>query len=103
MSLSTQTSGSIWRQRLHSSKIAIIQHANFIFVSEDNEAEIKQINEGNSPTMRHISRTHRVDFDWLHHRINVDPQNEIKYVNTTEQLVDIHTKKDHSQETNGHN
>ena len=34
-------------------------------IFEDNEAVIKQINKGSSPTMRHVSRTHRVDFDRL--------------------------------------
>ena len=35
------------------------------FVFEDNEAVIKMIIKGRSPTMRHISRTHRVALDWL--------------------------------------
>ena len=31
-----------------------------LYVFEDNEAVIKMIIEGRSPTMRHVSRTHRV-------------------------------------------
>ena len=38
------------------------------------------------------SRTHRVDLDRLHDRINFDRMIEIKYVNTTQQLADILTK-----------
>ena len=34
-------------------------------VFEDNEAVIKMIIKGRSPTMRHVSRTHRVALDWL--------------------------------------
>ena len=41
-----------------------------LYIFEDNEAVIKMIANGRSPTMRHISRTHRVSFDWLFHRIN---------------------------------
>ena len=33
-------------------------------VFEDNEAVIKMIIKGRSPTMRHVSRTHRVALDW---------------------------------------
>ena len=31
--------------------------------------------KGRSPTMRHVSGTHRVALDWLFDRINLDPQN----------------------------
>ena len=44
-------------------------------VFEDNEAVFKMIIKGRSPTMRHVSRTHRVALDWLFDRINPDPQN----------------------------
>ena len=46
---------------------------------EDNEAAIKMIIKGRSPTMRHVSRTHRVALDWLFVRINLDPKIQIKY------------------------
>ena len=46
-----------------------------LYVFEDNEAVIKMIIKGRSPTMRHISRTHRVALDWLFDRINLDHQN----------------------------
>ena len=34
-------------------------------VFEDNEAVIKMIIKGRSPTITHVSRTHRVALDWL--------------------------------------
>ena len=39
-------------------------------VFEDNEAVIRMIIKGRSPTMRHVSRSHRVALDWLFDRIN---------------------------------
>ena len=45
-----------------------------LYVFEDNEAVIKMIIKGRSPSMRHVSRTHRVAFDWLFDRINLDPK-----------------------------
>ena len=59
---------------------------------EDNEAVIKMIIKGRSPTMRHVSKTHRVALDWLFDRINMDPKNQIKYIDTKNQLADILTK-----------
>ena len=45
-----------------------------LYVFEDNDAVIKMIIKGRSPTMRHVSRTHRVALDWLFDRINLDPK-----------------------------
>ena len=53
---------------------------------------IKMIIKGRSPTMRHVSRTHRVALDWLFDRINLDPKIRIKYIDTKNQLADILTK-----------
>ena len=39
-----------------------------LYVFEDNEAVIKMIIKGTSPTMRFVSRTHRVALDWLFHK-----------------------------------
>ena len=63
-----------------------------LYVFEDNEAVIKMIVKGRSPTMRHVSRTHRVALDWLFDRINLDPKIQIKYIDTMNQLADILTK-----------
>ena len=46
-----------------------------LYVFEDNEAVIKTIAKGRSPTMRHVSRTHRVP---LFERINGDLMIQIK-------------------------
>ena len=63
-----------------------------LYVFEDNDAVIKMIIKGRSPTMRHVSRTHRVALDWLFDRINLDPKIQIKYIDTKNQLADIITK-----------
>ena len=59
---------------------------------EDNEEVIKLIIKGRSPTMRHVSRTHRFALDWLFDRINLDPKIHIKHIDTKKQLADILTK-----------
>ena len=59
---------------------------------EDNETVVKMFFKGRSPTMRHVSRTHRVALDWLLDRINLDPEIQIKYVDTKKQLEDMLTK-----------
>ena len=61
------------------------------YIFEDDEAVMKII-KGRSPTMRHVSRTHRVPLDWLFDKINLDPNNEIKFVDTKNQLADILSK-----------
>ena len=53
-----------------------------LYVFEDSEAVIMMIIKGSSPTMRHVSRTHRVALDWLFDRINLDPKIQIKYIDT---------------------
>ena len=63
-----------------------------MYVFEDNEAVIRMIRKGRSPTMRHVSRTHRVALDWLFGRTNSDPKIQIKYIDTKNQLADILTK-----------
>ena len=63
-----------------------------LYVFEDNEAVIRMIMKGRSPTMRHVSRTHRVALYWLFDRINLDPKIQIKYIDTKNQLADILTK-----------
>ena len=62
------------------------------YVFEDNEAVIKMIIKGRSPTMRHVSRTHRVALDWLFDRINLDTKIQIKYIDTKNQLAEMLTK-----------
>ena len=43
--------------------------------------------EGRSPTLRHVSRTHRVVLDWLLDRIKLDPKIQIRYVESKNQLA----------------
>ena len=68
------------------------RHEALLYVFEDNEAVIKMIIKGRSPTMRHVSRTHRVALDWLFDRINLDPKIQIKFFDTKNQLAYILTK-----------
>ena len=63
-----------------------------LYVFEDNEAVIKMIIKGRSPTMRHVSRKHRVALDWLFDRINLDQKIQIKYIDIKNHLADIMTK-----------
>ena len=63
-----------------------------LYIFEDNEAVIKMIIKGRGPTIRHVSRTHRVALDWLIDGIKLDPKIQIKYIDTENQLADILTK-----------
>ena len=63
-----------------------------LYIFEDNETVIKMIIKVRSPTMRHVSRTHRAALDWLFHRINLDSKIQIKYIDTKNQLADILNK-----------
>ena len=63
-----------------------------LYVFQDNEAVIKMIVKGRSPTMRHVSRTHRVALDWLFDRINLDAEIQIRHTDTKHQLADMLTK-----------
>ena len=74
------------------SNVQFARQEAFLKVFEDNEAVIKMIIKGRSPTMRHVSRTHRVALDWLFDRINLDSKIQIKYMDTKNQLADILTK-----------
>ena len=63
-----------------------------LYVFEDNEAISKMIIKGPSPTMRHVSRTHRVALDWLFDTIDLDPKIQIRFIDTKHQLADMMTK-----------
>ena len=60
-----------------------------LYVFEDNEAVINMIIKGRSPTLRHVSRTHRVALDWLFDRINLDSKIQIEYIDIRNQLADM--------------
>ena len=74
------------------SNVKIFQSTAMLYVFEDNEAVIKMTIKRRSPTMRHVSRTHRVSLDWLFDRINSDPKIQIKCIDTKHQIADILTK-----------
>ena len=63
-----------------------------IYFLQDNEAVIKMINKGRSPTTRHVSRTRRDALDWLFDRYNLEPQIQIKCIDSKNQVADILTK-----------
>ena len=76
-----------------SSKANSSQSESPLYIFVDNEAVIKMIIKGRRPTMRHVSRTHRVALDWLFERIDLDSKFQIKYVDTSNQPADMLTKK----------
>ena len=63
-----------------------------LYVFEENESVIKMIIKGRSPTMRHVSRTHRVAPDRLFDRKILDPKIQIRCTDTKHQLADMLTK-----------
>ena len=73
-----------------------------LYVFEDNEAVIKMIIKGRSPTMKHVSSTYRVALDWLFDRIILDPKIQIKYIDTKNQLADILTKRNFTRDEWNH-
>ena len=81
-----------WCRRCSPSNVQFSHQEAFVYVFEDNEAVIKMIIKRRSPTMRHVSRTHRVALDWLFDRITLDPKIEINYIDTKKQLTRMLTK-----------
>ena len=73
-----------------------------LYILEDTEAVIRMIIKGRSPTMRHVSRTHRVALDWLFDRINLEPKIQIKHVDTKNQLAHMLTKVSFSRDEWNH-
>ena len=74
------------------SNVQFSHHEALLYVFKDNEPVIKMIIKGRSPTMRHVSKIHRVALDWLFDRINLDPKIQIEYIDTKNQLAYILTK-----------
>ena len=63
-----------------------------LVILEDNEAVIRMCLKGRSPALRHVTRTHRVNVDWVYERLRNDPCISIKFVGTKRQVADIFTK-----------
>ena len=74
------------------SSMAISERSAKLIVFEDNEAVLKMCVKGRVPTLRHVTRTHRVDLDWIIERLKTDSGISMKYVKTTEQMADMLTK-----------
>ena len=49
-----------------------------LYIFEDNAAVTKTITKRRSPTLRHVSRTHRGTLDWLYDRIKLETKIQIK-------------------------
>ena len=75
------------------SNVQSSRQESLLYVFEDNSAVIKMIIKGRSPTMRHVSRTHRVALDWLFDRINLDSKIQIKYIDAKNQLAEIFNQR----------
>ena len=63
-----------------------------LYVFEDNEAVIKMIIKGRSPTMRHVSRTHTVALGLVVRQDYSGPQDSDYVQCTKHELADILTK-----------
>ena len=81
-----------WKSNICTNKLKASLFCPMLYILEDNEAVIKMIIKGWSPTMRHVSRTHRVALDWLFDRINLDPRFRTRYIDTKRQVADILTQ-----------
>ena len=87
---------------------SVLSHVQFsrqealLYVFDHNEAVIKMIIKGKSPTMRHVPRTHRVALDWVFDRIDLDSKIIIKYIDINKQLADMLTKGDSTRDEWNH-
>ena len=72
------------------------------FIFEDIEAVIKMIIEATNPTMRHVSRSHRVALDWLFDRVSLDSKIQIKYVDTKNHFPGMLTKSNCTRDECNH-
>lgn len=62
------------------------------WIMEDNEACIAMLLKGRAPKLAHVTRTHRINLDWMYECIRQDPAICLRYINTKSQLADIMTK-----------
>ena len=73
-----------------------------LYMFEDIEAVIKMIVTGPNPTMRNVTRSHRIALDWLFDRINLEPKIHIRYADTKRQLADTLTPGSFSPDERNH-
>ena len=69
-----------------------LSHVDYFATPAHSSQGESQFTWSRSPTMRHVSRTHRVALDWLCDRINLEPKIQTKFVDTNNQLADTLTK-----------
>ena len=67
-------------------------HSTQLYFFEDNVAVFQVFHKVRSPHHRHVTRTHRVDLDWLF-GVYWDQSIWIKYVRTTDRWEDNLTKR----------
>ena len=67
-------------------QLSEVEHVPTNTRSSQGEAVIKIIIQGRGPTMRHVSRTHRVAVDWSFDWTNLEPRIQIKHVDTKTNL-----------------
>ena len=72
--------------------VSLNVNSSMLYIYEDNEAVIKMIMKGISPTTRHVSRTPTELLLIGLLTNNLEPKIQIKYIDTKNQLVDILTK-----------
>ena len=75
------------------SNVQVSHQEIILLVLKDNEAVIKMIIKRRSPTMRHVYKTQRFALDWLFDRIQLDPQIQIKYIDTQKKMLTLKTKE----------
>ena len=75
------------------SNVRSCQFGATLCVFEDNESLMRMVINGRSPTMRHVSRTHRVALDWLSDSNNLDSKIQIRYTDTKHHLADMLTSR----------
>ena len=63
-----------------------------LFVVEDNEAVIQMIIQGRSSHTRCVSRTHRLNLEWLSDRVNMDLKISVTNVHSRQHIADMSTK-----------
>ena len=96
-----QTSTHTHNQTKTPSQHDIFELSNVEYVTSNAKSShlgIKMIMKERSPTMRHVSRTHRVALDCLFDRINLDPKIQIKYLDTKHQLADMLTEENFTRD-----
>ena len=62
-----------------------------LYIREDNQAAIEICNNGFSPKLTHIARTHKVNLSSIKDEV-VKPEVHLEYIDTSEQAADIFTK-----------